>query len=114
MSCVNNKVLLIYGKIYLVSNMNIDRLKEIREDRDLLQKDVAEYLGIKQQQYSEYEIGKRLIPINYLSNLADFYNTSIDYLLAKTDNPKPYEKSILLNKKKHYTRDKIKFNVYTR
>ena len=72
--------------------MNIQRLKEIREDKDLYQKDVADYLKIKQQQYSEYEIGKRLIPINYLSELADFYDTSIDYLLSKTNERKPYPK----------------------
>ncbi len=78
--------------------MNIQRLKEIREDRDLLQKEVADFLEIKQQQYSEYEIGKRLIPINYLSKLADFYNTSIDYLICKTDERKPYPKSILSKK----------------
>ncbi len=70
--------------------MNIERLKEIREDRDLLQKDVASFLKIKQQQYSEYEIGKRLIPINYLSKLADFYDTSIDYLIGRTNERKPY------------------------
>ena len=75
--------------------MNINRLKEIREDKDLYQKDVAKYLKIKQQQYSEYEIGKRLIPINYLSDLADFYNVSIDYLLGKTDIRDPYPKSKL-------------------
>ena len=73
--------------------MNINRLKEIREDKDLLQKDVAKVLHIKQQQYSEYEIGKRLIPINYLSELADYYQVSIDYLLNKTDERKPYPKS---------------------
>ncbi len=70
--------------------MNINRLKEIREDRDLLQKDVAQALKIKQQQYSEYEIGKRMIPINYLSELALFYNTSTDYLLGLTNERKPY------------------------
>ena len=75
--------------------MYINRLKEIREDFDLLQKDVAKALNIKQQQYSEYEIGKRLIPINYLNDLADLYNTSIDYLLYKTDVRKPYPKSIV-------------------
>lgn len=75
--------------------MNIDRLKEIREDKDLKQSEVANALGIKQQQYSEYEIGKRLIPINYLSKLADFYGTSIDYLLQRTDERTPYKKSIL-------------------
>jgi transcriptional regulator with XRE-family HTH domain len=75
--------------------MNIQRLKEIREDKDLLQKDVAIALGIKQQQYSEYEIGKRLIPINYLYDLAVFYDTSIDYLVGKTDERKSYPKSIV-------------------
>ncbi len=75
--------------------MNISRLKEIREDKDLNQKEVAEAIGIKQQQYSEYEIGKRLIPINYLSKLALFYNTSTDYLLGLTDVRKPYPKSIV-------------------
>ena len=75
--------------------MNIQRLKEIREDKDLFQKDVANALGIKQQQYSEYEIGKRLIPIDYLYKLAIFYDTSIDYLVGKTDERKPYPKSIL-------------------
>lgn len=75
--------------------MNIQRLKEIREDKDLQQKEVAQAIGIKQQQYSEYEIGKRLIPINYLYKLAEYYNTSIDYLVGKTDVRKPYPKSIL-------------------
>ena len=78
--------------------MNIQRLKEIRQDKDLKQSDVAKVLGIKQQQYSEYEIGKRLIPINYLYELALFYNTSIDYLIGKTDISKPYPKSILERK----------------
>ena len=76
-------------------NMNIERLKEIREDKDLKQNEVAEALGIKQQQYSEYEIGKRLIPINYLYKLALFYNTSVDYLIGLTDERKPYPKSIM-------------------
>ena len=75
--------------------MNIERLKEIREDRDLKQSEVAKALGIKQQQYSEYEIGKRLIPINYLYKLALFYSTSIDYLMGLTDIRKPYPKSIM-------------------
>ena len=58
--------------------MNIQRLKEIREDKDLKQSDVAKALGIKQQQYSEYEIGKRLIPINYLYELAIEYDNNYD------------------------------------
>ena len=79
--------------------MDISRLKEIREDKDLNQIDVAKALGIKQQQYSEYEIGKRLIPINYLYDLAEFYDTSLDYLVGRTDERKPYKKSILTNVK---------------
>ncbi|CDF11999.1 helix-turn-helix domain protein [Mycoplasma sp. CAG:776] len=75
--------------------MNISRLKEIRKDRDITQTEVAKYLGMKQQQYSEYEIGKRLIPVETLDKLADFYNTSIDYLVGRTDERKAYRKSIL-------------------
>ena len=75
--------------------MNIDRLKEIRLDRDLLQRDVAEAIGIKRQQYSEYEIGKRLIPIHYICKLADYYNVSVDYLSGRTDEKSPYSKSVL-------------------
>ena len=75
--------------------MNLNRLKEIREDRDLLQKDIAQALGIKQQQYSEYELGSVLISIEKLNKLADFYNVSIDYLVGRTDERKPYPKSIV-------------------
>ena len=75
--------------------MNISRLKEIRKDRDITQTEVAKYLGMKQQQYSEYEIGKRLIPVETLDKLADFYNPSIDYLVGRTDERKAYRKSIL-------------------
>lgn len=65
--------------------MDISRLKVIHEDKDLNQIDVAKALGIKHQQYSEYEIGKRLIPINYLYDLAELYNTSLDYLVRRID-----------------------------
>lgn len=75
--------------------MNINRLKEIRVDRDFKQSDIADVLGIKQQQYSEYERGIVLISIEKLNILADFYNTSVDYLIGRTDERKPYPKSIL-------------------
>ncbi len=73
--------------------MNIERFKSLREDNDLKQSDVAKALNIKQQQYSEYEIGKRLIPIHYLDKLADFYKTSTDYLLGRTDKREASPKS---------------------
>lgn len=81
-----------------VEAMNIERLKEIRIDKDLLQKDIAKILNITQVQYSRYETGVRIIPIYHLVKLAQFYHTSIDYLLGLTDERKPYPESIL-NKK---------------
>ena len=66
------------------------RLRDLREDRDLTQKVLADYLGVHQTTYSDYERGKRNIPWEALSKLADFYRTSIDYLLGRTDQRKPY------------------------
>lgn len=63
------------------------RLKDLREDNDVKQKQIAEYLNIKQNTYSQYENGKREIPIETLCKLADFYNTSVDYIIGRTDNP---------------------------
>lgn len=74
--------------------MNINRLKDLREDNDLTQKEVAKMLQTTQQQYSKYEIGIRLIPIDKLEILANFYNTSIDYLLGRTNNKEPYKDKI--------------------
>lgn len=75
--------------------MNILRLKEIREDRELYQKDIAKLLKITQQQYNKYELGINAIPIEKLDILATFYNTSVDYLIGRTDERKPYPESIL-------------------
>ena len=72
--------------------MNIHRLKDLREDKDLTQNDIAKLLNTTQQQYSKYEIGIRLIPIDKLNKLADFYKTSTDYILGRTNIKKPYEK----------------------
>ncbi len=73
------------------------RLKELREDKDLKQEDIAHILNVTQVAYSYYESEKRLISIYDLEKLADFYNTSIDYILYRTDERKPYKKSILKN-----------------
>ena len=66
------------------------RIKDMREDKDLLQKDVAEFLNISQTNYSKYELGKINIPISALKKMAIFFDTSIDYLLGLTDEIKPY------------------------
>lgn len=63
------------------------RLRDLREDADLLQKDVAGYLNCTQVCYSFYENGKRDIPTQVLIRLAAYYGVSIDYLLGQTDNP---------------------------
>ncbi len=62
--------------------MKFQRIKDLREDHDKLQKDIAEILGISQQYYSEYENGKRTIPIQHLITLAKYYNVSIDYIVG--------------------------------
>ncbi len=72
--------------------MNIQRLKEIREDKDLFQKDIAKILNIPQQNYSRYELGIVSMPIEKYAKLAEFYNTSIDYLIGLTNERKPYPK----------------------
>lgn len=69
------------------------RLRELREDNDLLQRDIAVYLQCTQVCYSRYESGQRDIPTETLIKLAKFYNTSVDYLLGITDEPTPYAKS---------------------
>ena len=65
------------------------RIRDLREDNDLTQKEIAEYLHIRQNTYSQYENGQRQIPIEALIALAVYYNTSTDYILERTDNIKP-------------------------
>ena len=69
-----------------------NRLRDLREDRDLKQAALADYLQIHQTTYSDYELGKLNVPINVLHALADYYDTSIDYLLGRTPEKKPYPK----------------------
>ena len=70
--------------------MYFQRLRDLREDRDLLQKDIAEILGITQTVYSRYERGFQTIPVIHLLALADFYQTSTDYILGRTNVLTPY------------------------
>ena len=65
--------------------MTLKRLKDLREDNDLTQEEIAHILGISQRTYSYYENGQRTIPIEAFIKLADFYETSIDYLANRTD-----------------------------
>ena len=68
------------------------RLRDLREDNDLKQKTIAEMLNVHQTTYSDYELGNLNVPISVLDKLADFYQTSIDYIVGRTDETKPYPK----------------------
>ena len=66
--------------------MYFQRLKDLREDEDLQQSDIAQLLDTTQPQYSRYETGERDLPVKHLVKLADFYNVSADYILGRTNN----------------------------
>ncbi len=72
--------------------MYFQRLRDLREDRDLKQVDIAEILSIQQTVYSRYERGLLNIPVIHLIKLADFYNTSTDYILGRTNITTAYKK----------------------
>ena len=61
------------------------RIKDLREDKDITQQELSKFLNISQVAYSYYELNKRNIPLELLSKLANFYNTSVDYLIYRTD-----------------------------
>ena len=72
--------------------MYSNRLRDLREGRDLKQKDIADLLNIHQTTYSDYELERLNIPVAALHVLADFYNVSVDYLLGRTGTKTPYPK----------------------
>ena len=71
----------------------VTRIKDLREDNDITQKEIASYLHIKQNTYSQYENGQRQIPIECLIALAKYYKTSTDYILGLTEQKKPYRQN---------------------
>ena len=66
------------------------RIRDLREDADLKQYQIADYLQCDQSLYSKYERGERPLPLEYADALADFYGVSVDYLLCRTNLKKPY------------------------
>ncbi|MBQ8371487.1 MAG: helix-turn-helix transcriptional regulator [Clostridia bacterium] len=68
------------------------RIKDLREDHDLTQKQISEFLHIKQNTYSQYENGQRQLPLSCLVALAEYYNTSTDYILGLTNDKRPYKR----------------------
>ncbi|MDD7642734.1 MAG: helix-turn-helix transcriptional regulator [bacterium] len=76
--------------------MKYERIRNLREDLDMTQTEIANILNVSQRTYSRYENDERAIPIEIFAELADFHNTSVDYLIGLTDVKKPYPR----NKKK--------------
>ena len=72
-----------------------ERIRDMREDADLTQKDVADILGIRYNVYQRYELGTSKMPIHHLITLAQYYNTSTDYILGLTNELKPYPKTVV-------------------
>jgi len=72
-------------------NMKL-RIRDLREDNDLTQQQIADYLMCDQSLYSKYERGERLLPLEYAEKLADYYRVSVDYLLGRTNVKNPYPK----------------------
>lgn len=68
------------------------RIRDLKEDNDKTQKEIADFLLCDQSLYSKYERGERPLPLEFADRLADFYGVSIDYLLCRTDVRKPYPK----------------------
>ena len=66
------------------------RIRDLREDRDLTQQQLAALLQVHQTTYSDYELGRLNVPVSALHKLADFYGVSVDYLLGRTDEKAPY------------------------
>lgn len=67
-------------------SMNL-RIRDMREDNDLTQKQISSIINCDQSLYSKYERGEREIPLSLIIKIADYYNTSVDYLIGRTDNP---------------------------
>jgi len=78
--------------MFLGDGMKLQRIKDLREDRDLYQKDLANLLNVSQAQYSRIETGENEITLDSLIRLARFYNVSTDYILGLTNEKKPYSK----------------------
>lgn len=73
--------------------MTYSRIRDLREDRDLTQQELANYLKISRSAYQNYESGVRGISIEILSKIADFHHTSVDYLIERTNQKEPYPRN---------------------
>ena len=89
--CLNGIRIIEEGDILKNEILRYQRIRDLREDKDLSQKDIAQYLNIKQNTYSRYETNERNMSLEIIGKLADYYHTSVDYLMGRTDNSVPYK-----------------------
>lgn len=75
--------------MYGVMSVHSNRIKDLREDKDITQQEIADYLCVAQNTYCNYENGRHQIPITLLIKLAEFYSVNMDYLLGRTDVREP-------------------------
>jgi len=100
---ISNQILYEYRiKVNMQKSYNIEwfwvidmykKVRDLREDKDITQQKMAEYLNVTQATYSRYESGELDIPTSVLIKLAGYHKVSVDYLLGLTGNPKPYERN---------------------
>lgn len=83
----------VWGDFLKNEILKYKNIRDLREDKNLSQQDVALYLNIKQNTYSRYETDERSMPLDIINKLADYYDTSVDYLMGRTDEKAPYPKS---------------------
>ena len=81
---------IVHSILFPVMIMNYPRIRNLREDADLTQEAVGRAINVPQRTYAYYESGQRMIPPPVLCALAEFYRTSVDYLVGLTDERKPY------------------------
>ena len=72
--------------------MKYERIRALREDADLTQDKIGKAINVPQRTYAYYESGQRMVPPEVLCALAEYYNVSVDYILGRTDDPRPYKK----------------------
>lgn len=88
----------MYNKFEVIILNYYERLRHIREDRDIKQETIAKYLGIQQTQYSRYERGIQMMGIDKYIKLAKYYNISLDYICGISDTPKELTENSTINK----------------
>ena len=72
--------------------MKYERIRALREDADLTQEKIGKAINVPQRTYAYYESGQRMVPPEVLCALAEYYNVSVDYILGRTSDPRPYKK----------------------